>query len=116
LGIVNCVLSHHSNILLHDSAYADLQQMRGAATQACDLYALGAVLYFVLTGHDPQPLAVNHVRSIKPTLSRSIDELVARLMAPHPVDCGAMLYELGAVAGQNAAQFIAASNDKDGEA
>jgi hypothetical protein len=55
------------------------------------------LLYFVLTGHDPQPVSVNHVRSLKPKLSRSIDELVARLMAPQPLDCSSLLYELGKV-------------------
>ena len=116
LGWINELLSLHSHILLHDSAYADLQQLRSAGTQASDLYSLGGVLYFVLTGHDPQPVSVNHVRSIKPKLSRSIDELVVRLMAPNPPDCSALLYELGAVSGQSQLGLLATgSQDRAGE-
>jgi len=62
-------------------SYVPPEQLRGMATPASDIYALGATLYFVLTGSDPEPLSVSHPRETVPHVSRELDEIVARCTA-----------------------------------
>lgn len=62
-------------------AYLPPEQFRGRACPQSDLYAMGATLYFLLTGQDPEPITVAHPQKILPVISRQIDELVARCTA-----------------------------------
>ncbi|KRE23017.1 protein kinase [Agromyces sp. Soil535] len=78
--------------------FAAPEQLRGAAvTEASDLYAVAATLYFALTGSPPFPrervpeivrahsTAPPPVPSaVRPGLAPSIDRIVARGMAKHP--------------------------------
>ena len=85
---------------LGTSAYMAPEQASGAAVDArADLYALGCVLYAMLTGHPPftgdNPLTVlwqhQHqpaasVASVRPTTPTDLDVLIARLLAKQPTD------------------------------
>jgi eukaryotic-like serine/threonine-protein kinase len=85
---------------LGTSAYMAPEQASGAAVDArADLYALGCVLYAMLTGHPPftgdNPLTVlwqhQHqpaasVASVRPTTPTDLDVLIARLLAKKPTD------------------------------
>ena len=85
------------------------EQARGEQADArCDLFSLGAVLYFMATGHPPfraeQAMAVLHrichdrhrpVYQINPTISDELasiidrlPELSAELLAKDPLACG----------------------------
>ena len=82
------------------SAYMAPEQASGAAVDArTDLYALGCVMYTMLTGHPPftgdNPLTVlwQHqyqpappVASLRPDIPADLDSLVARLLAKNPAD------------------------------
>jgi eukaryotic-like serine/threonine-protein kinase len=82
------------------SAYMAPEQASGAAVDArTDLYALGCVLYAMLTGHPPftgdNPLTVlwQHqnqtapaVASLRPDTPADLDTLIARLLAKNPAD------------------------------
>jgi eukaryotic-like serine/threonine-protein kinase len=82
------------------SAYMAPEQASGAAVDArTDLYALGCVLYAMLTGHPPfagdNPLTVlwqhQHqtaasVASVRPTTPADLDVLISRLLAKNPSD------------------------------
>lgn len=59
-------------------SYVPPEQLRGMATAQSDIYALGATLYFLLTGEDPEPLSVSHPRALVSHISEQIDEIVAR--------------------------------------
>jgi serine/threonine protein kinase len=82
------------------SAYMAPEQASGAAVDArTDLYALGCVMYAMLTGHPPftgdNPLTVlwQHqnqpvlaVVSLRPDTPADLDALIARLLAKNPSD------------------------------
>lgn len=54
-------------------AYMPPEQFRGEISQACDIYALGCVLYFMATGKDPIPLSQSSIGSnVSPALDRVI--------------------------------------------
>jgi len=58
-------------------SYVPPEQLRGMATPASDIYALGASLFFLLTGQDPEPLSVSHPIDVVPQLSKGLDQLIA---------------------------------------
>jgi serine/threonine-protein kinase len=58
--------------------YIPPEQFRGRATIQSDIYALGATLYFLLTGEEPNPISESHPKQIKPDLSDAIDRIVGR--------------------------------------
>ena len=79
--------------------YMAPEQINGAAEQASDLYALGALLYFALTGreylHDvggPVDVLLRSIalesalspRHLNPAISQAEDDLVRALLAPAP--------------------------------
>lgn len=59
-------------------AYLPPEQFRGEPTTQSDLYALGATLYYLLTGEDPEPISSSHPRAKVPEVSQDLDEIIAR--------------------------------------
>ncbi len=62
-------------------AYIPPEQFRGKATTASDIYALGATLYFMLTGKDPQPITSSHPANESQNVSEELNSLVATATA-----------------------------------
>ena len=78
-GAANEFIGTATGTLIGKQAYMAPEQFRGKATPASDMYSLGATLYFLLTGHDPEALTVAHPRIARPEVSVQVDEFVAAL-------------------------------------
>lgn len=78
-------------------AFLAPEQLRDAVDLSSDIYALGATIYYCLTGRPPfigHPIALMKMieveepeppSSYKPDLDRSLDDLVLKLMAKEPL-------------------------------
>jgi tRNA A-37 threonylcarbamoyl transferase component Bud32 len=80
-GAANCFLGTATGTLVGKQSYMPPEQLRGKAVPQSDLYALGCTMHFLLTGDDPEPLAVSSPRSAVPAVSSELDKLVQRLTA-----------------------------------
>jgi serine/threonine-protein kinase len=61
--------------------YISPEQFRGHPNESSDLYALGASLYFMLTGRDPEPLTQSSPCEIESHVSERLEKLVQSLTA-----------------------------------
>ncbi len=63
--------------------YIPPEQFRGRATSQSDIYALGATLYFMLTGEPPEPISQSSPKTLTRYLSDEINEIVRKATAPN---------------------------------
>lgn len=59
-------------------AYLPPEQFRGKPTYQSDVYAMGATIFFLLTGKDPEPISESDPSRLRPELSKSLADLVLR--------------------------------------
>ncbi len=59
-------------------AYMAPEQLRGRPTRQSDIYALGATLFFLCTGRDPEPLSQSHVEAVAADVSEPLAQIIAR--------------------------------------
>jgi hypothetical protein len=71
-----------SKTIVGKKSYVPPEQLRGDTVPASDLYALGATLYFIATGKDPEPISSSHPHAVKAELSNEFDLLVSTLTLP----------------------------------
>ncbi len=62
-------------------SYISPEQFRGKPTAQSDIYSMGATLFYLLTGEDPEPITCSHPRKKFESFSESIDEVVAKTTA-----------------------------------
>ena len=60
-GAANDFLGTATGTVIGKNAYIPLEQFRGKAVPASDIYAFGGTLFFLLTGKDPEPFNRNDV-------------------------------------------------------
>lgn len=57
-------------------AYVPPEQFRGKPVNASDVYAMGCTLFFLLTGHDPEPITQSKVKSKRPEIGTATDTII----------------------------------------
>jgi serine/threonine-protein kinase len=62
-------------------AYLPPEQFRGQPTPQSDIYSMGASLFYILTGEDPEPISQQHPRKLKPEISEALDRAIAACTA-----------------------------------
>jgi len=83
-GAANEFIGQATGTLIGKQAYIAPEQLRGKAQPSSDIYALGASLFFLITGRDPKPLAVARPKSVIPEISTEFDDLIATCTAFEP--------------------------------
>jgi serine/threonine-protein kinase len=80
-GAANEMLGTATGTMVGKQSYIAPEQFQGHATEQSDLYALGATLYFMLTGLDAQPMTQSSPQQVVPTVSSALNKLVEDLTA-----------------------------------
>lgn len=68
-----------TGVVVGKQSYIPLEQLRGQANPASDIYAMGATLYYLLTGQDPEPVARSNPTTVAENISPALCELVEAL-------------------------------------
>lgn len=58
--------------------YLPPEQFRGKPTFQSDIYAMGATLFFLMTGEDPEPITQSSLRSARSDASDMFEELISK--------------------------------------
>lgn len=59
-------------------AYLPPEQFRGQPTTQSDIYSMGASLFFLLTGQEPDPITTLHPQKVLPKITDSMNSIVAK--------------------------------------
>ena len=90
-GAANEFAATATGTLIGKQAYIPPEQFRGKPQPASDICALGATMYYLLTGQDPEALSSSNPALVNSSVSVQTGEFVAMLtavaVADRPADC-----------------------------
>lgn len=75
-GAANEFIGTATGTLIGKQSYMSPEQIRGKASPQSDIYALGATMYFLLCGRDPEALGVKDVRVQNDRVSAEAAQLI----------------------------------------
>ncbi len=78
-GAANELVGTATGTLIGKQSYISPEQFRGKACTSSDLYSLGACMFYLLTGEDPEALAESHPREHNNQISEEMDSLISKL-------------------------------------
>lgn len=70
--------STFTGTIVGKQSYLPPEQFRGTACPASDIYALGCCLFYLLVGHDPEPITVSHPRKERDSVPPELDQITAK--------------------------------------
>ncbi len=73
-----------TSLVVGKQCYMPPEQFRGKTSVQSDIYAMGASLYFLLVGSEPEPLTSSHPRAVCPEVPVGLDRIVAKATALEP--------------------------------
>ncbi len=68
--------SGFSGTIVGKHAFLPPEQFRGKATFSSDIYAMGATLFYLLTGQDPEPITQSNPSKIMPDCDATLSQVV----------------------------------------
>lgn len=77
-SIAQCRKDPSSSDCAGKHSYTPPEQFRGAACPQSDIYALGATLYFLSTGNDPEPISTSRLPESQSTDSQRLSDIIAK--------------------------------------
>jgi serine/threonine-protein kinase len=83
-GAANEFVGNMTGTLIGKQSYIPPEQFQGEAVAQSDLYALGATMFFLLTGVEPEPISASRPRELNKKVSAEMDELVFQLTQELP--------------------------------
>lgn len=78
-GAANEFIATATGTLIGKQAYIAPEQFRGKPLPASDIYSLGATMYFLLTGQDPEALSCSNPCDLNKSVSVETGKFVAKL-------------------------------------
>ncbi|MBK9144067.1 MAG: serine/threonine protein kinase [Candidatus Melainabacteria bacterium] len=75
-GAANNFIGTATGTVVGKSAYIPLEQFQGKARPASDIYALGATLFFLAVGRDPEPFSMSDALERGARISRHLNNLI----------------------------------------
>lgn len=73
-----------TSLVVGKQCYMPPEQFRGKTSVQSDIYAMGASLYYLLVGSEPEPLTASHPRNVCPDVPEELDRIVAKATALDP--------------------------------
>jgi len=85
-GAANEFIGTATGTIVGKQSYIAPEQFRGKARPQSDLYSLGATMYYLATGQNPEPMKQAFPRTIRAEISEQLDQIIGQCLSPEVND------------------------------
>lgn len=85
-GAANEFIGNATGTFVGKHSYIAPEQLRGKASPLSDIYAFGCTLHYLLTGEEPEALSPSAPKTINPSISDELSELIESCTQLEPGD------------------------------